>query len=48
MPYTIEKRGSKYLVKKKGSSKILGQHRRREDAERQIAAIEANESRKRD
>lgn len=43
MPYEIVKRKGKFVVKKKNGFKVYGRHDSREDAEKQIAAIEANE-----
>lgn len=44
MPYKIVKTGNKYKVKKKDDSKTLGTHPSRKAAQKQIAAIYANES----
>ncbi|NDD52412.1 hypothetical protein EBZ39_00785 [bacterium] len=45
MPYKIVKSGSKYKVmKKSGSSHIFGTHPSKKAAQKQIAAIHANES----
>lgn len=45
MPYKIVKSGSKYKVmKKKGDSHVFGTHSSKSAAQKQIAAIYANES----
>ena len=45
MPYKIVKSGSKYKVmKKKGDSHVFGTHPSKAAAQKQIAAIHANES----
>ena len=44
MPYKIVKTGNKYKVKKKDDSKTFGTHSSRKAAQKQIAAIHANES----
>jgi len=44
MPYEIVKRKGQFVVKKKNGFKVFGRHNTREDAEKQIAAIEANEN----
>lgn len=38
----IRKRGSKYVVLDKSGKKVLGKHKTRSSAERQLRAIEAN------
>ena len=43
MPYTIEQRESQYCVVKEDDGTVMGCHDTREEAEDQIAAIEANE-----
>lgn len=43
MPYEIERSGKRFLVKKKGGSKVFGSHASRGSAEAQIRAIHANE-----
>lgn len=44
MPYKIVKTGNKYKVKKKDGSRAFGTHPSRSAAQKQIAAIYANES----
>jgi len=46
VPYSVVKKGSKFAVVKKGTTKPLGTHPTRNAAERQIAAIHASESKR--
>lgn len=43
MPYRIVKRGAKFVVQKKDGSKSFGEHDTKEGADRQMAALYANE-----
>lgn len=43
MPYAVRKSGAKYKVVKKDGGKVMGTHRTRAAAQRQIRAIHANE-----
>lgn len=42
MPWDVRKRGSKYVVVKEGSGKVVGTHDTRSKAERQLSALYAN------
>jgi hypothetical protein len=44
MPYTIGKKGNKFVVRKKHGGKVMGTHSSRKKAKAQQAAIYANES----
>jgi len=44
MPYTIGKKGSKFVVRKKHGGKVMGTHSSKKKAKAQQAAIYANES----
>ena len=39
---TIVKRGGKYIVMNKAETKVLGKHKTRKSANKQLAAIEIN------
>jgi len=39
---TIVKRGSNYIVMNKAKTKVLGKHKTRKSANKQLAAIEIN------
>ncbi|HXH05374.1 MAG TPA: hypothetical protein VNI83_02170 [Vicinamibacterales bacterium] len=42
MPYVVVKAGNKWIVRKKGGSRRLGQHISREKALRQLRALYAS------
>ncbi|MDP6583255.1 MAG: hypothetical protein QF535_01280 [Anaerolineales bacterium] len=44
MPYTIGKKGTKFVVRKKHGGKVMGTHSSKKKAKAQQAAIYANES----
>lgn len=46
MPYNIVKRKSGFLVTKKSTGQVIGRHASRRKAQAQIAAIYANENKK--
>ena len=46
MPYKIEKKGNKFCVVKKEGTKTFGCHPTKKKAERQMAALYANEREK--
>jgi hypothetical protein len=47
MPYDIKKKGTQFQLILERTGKVLGTHPSKEAASRQIAAIEANNYRKR-
>lgn len=46
MPFAIRKRGNKYVVVSKESGRVLGTHKTKKSAVRQLKAIYANYNRK--
>lgn len=44
MPYEIVKEGVKFVVKKKGTGKVMGKHNSRMEAVKQIQALHINEA----
>ena len=43
MPYEVVKRGNEYHVQKKGGGRVFGRHKSRAKANKQLAALYANE-----
>lgn len=43
MPYSVSKRGNSYVVVKDSDGKVMGRHKTKGKAQKQIAAIYANE-----
>lgn len=46
MPWEIKKRGSKWVVVKKGTTKVYGAHDTRQEAVAQLRALYASEAEK--
>lgn len=46
MPWEIKKRGSKWVVVKKGTNKVYGTHDTRQEAVDQLQALYASEAKK--